>query len=219
VRFEALRPGRYEITVRAEGFAPHFAVVAARLDGGSVEFSLQAGNATVAGVVVDANGAPLVGRWVDLLTREGTVALPHPEYRALTNAVGAFEFAGVPDGDYVVVSSTPPRLESAGGAPAAALASAGDRDIRLVELPAVTLKATLRFPDGVFPMYQLRVRDEQGAPLLDHTRPAQWTRCAGTEQTLRLPRGAHTIEVFAPPAIAAVRCGSSRSRTARWWWR
>lgn len=145
--------------------------------------------------------------------REGTVALPHPEYRALTNAVGAFEFAGVPDGDYVVVSSTPPRLESAGGAPAAALASAGDRDIRLVDLPAVTLKATLRFPDGVFPMYQLRVRDEQGAPLLDHTRPAQWTRCAGTEQTLRLPRGAHTIEVFAPPPSrrsGAVRRGRGR---------
>lgn len=197
-RFEALRPGRYEVTIRAEGFAPSFAVVEARLDGKPVELALQAGSATITGVVVDAAGAPLSGRCVDLLTLDGTVALPHPEYRALTNAEGAFVLQGVPDGDYFVVSSALARFAHEAGAPAAARATAGDRDVRLVELPALAIKATLRFPAGVFPMYQLRVRDEMGVPLVDHTRPAQWMRCAGEQQTLHLPRGAFTVEVLAP---------------------
>jgi hypothetical protein len=197
-RIEGMRPGRYEVVVRAAGFAPRFTVVQARRDGAPIEIELQAGSERIAGTVVHVAGAPRTGWNVDLLAPDGTVALPHPEYRAVTNAAGAFEFPGVPPGDYLVVASAPPRIGAAAGAPAAARSRAGDRDVRLVVQPALQVTATLRFPEGVFPMYQLRVRDEGGVPLLDHTRPAQCIRCAGTTQTLLLPSGACSIEVLAP---------------------
>lgn len=196
--FSELEDGRYDVVVRADGYAPKIATLAAPRDplAAPQTIELRAATAALAGVVVDQAGQPCAGIFIDLLTPDGSVALPWPEYRVTSNSAGAFAYAAVPPGDYLVAASPPQRRAEHGLAPAVAAARGGDTDVRVTMAPAVRVEVAIRFPTGVFPMYQCRVRDESGRPVFDHTRPGAWTLCAGESQTLWLAEGVHTVEIL-----------------------
>lgn len=197
---EGLAPGHYEVVVRADGFAPRFARVEAPLEPPPLPqvIALAIGDAALSGTVVGSDGAPLAGVWVDLLQRDGTVALPYPEYRATTNAAGGFAFQNLPSGDFLVGAQPPARLEGRRPAPAVVRASSGERDVRVVLQAPVRVTLDVRFPKGVFPLYLMRVRNADGDLVIDASRPEQWSMCAGEQQALDVAPGAYTVELLSP---------------------
>ncbi|MBL8843109.1 MAG: sigma-70 family RNA polymerase sigma factor [Planctomycetes bacterium] len=200
VTLEGLTPGLYEVVVRADGFAPRIALLTAPLEPPPLPqvIALAIGDAALSGSVVAEDGTPQAGVFVDLLQRDGTVALPHPDYRVTTNAAGAFAFRNVPSGDYLVGVQPPARLEGRRPAPAVVRARTGEDDVRVVLQAPVHVTLDVRFPKGVLPLYLMRVRNADGDLVIDGARPEQWSMCAGEQQALDVAPGAYTVELLSP---------------------
>jgi len=196
--FADLLLGRYDVVVRAADYAPRFATLAVAEERSAQRVVLRRGSAPIAGRVIDEQGRAQTGIMVCLHEPGGEVALPYPDFQTQTNADGAFEFAALPDGDYLVVADAKQPAPEGALAPAALRVAAGRRDVELVMRQSVSVKLRFPFPKGVFPMYQMRVFDERGAPLIDDLRPSAWVQRAGEETDVRLPPGTCSVELFSP---------------------
>jgi len=204
--FEALEVGGYDVTIRAEGYAPLFAnvrVAPAERDGAPsvARLALRRATATVAGRVVDEDGRPAENAEVALLGQDGLAALPSPEYRTRCDADGRFEFAAVAEGDYFVAASLEgfaPACLPAVAHPAGDAAAVAARDALVVRLwrgftVVVDPRCDGKHVDGPF---SFRIRDSRGIALHDHHRPRSVTTMSGGAFPFQVAPGDYTVELF-----------------------
>ncbi|MSR47218.1 MAG: carboxypeptidase regulatory-like domain-containing protein [Planctomycetes bacterium] len=200
--FHGLSLGRYEIEVRAAGYAPRLVALHHDATAGAAprRIALCRPISSIAGHVVDAQGISVSGAMVDLLQPNGEVALPFPDYQTLTNVEGAFEFPFVATGDYLVNAHVETRAapDAPALAPAIVAASAGKSDVHLVLPPSLHVTVDVHFPSGIVSFFLPLVRDESDRPLLDFRPGSASGWCIGTRTELRLAAGAYTIELLAP---------------------
>jgi RNA polymerase sigma-70 factor (ECF subfamily) len=202
-RFEVpdLRVGRYDLSIHAKGFAGRFLVVPVTVTPTVTRVELQPATGFVTGRVADENGQSLSGVKLYLLAPDGRVAAPYPECSRASDAEGGFAFKGVAEGNCTVVA------EADGFAPASAAAVAvakGDdsrNDVVLTLRRGVTIQLQPR-GRGVEASgpFMVRIRDERGAPVVDHHRCPGFITTVSTSGAIpvHLAPGSYTVELFCP---------------------
>jgi RNA polymerase sigma-70 factor (ECF subfamily) len=200
-----LEAGGWELTLRAEGFVPRFAVARVAAAGSKVRFELVPANARVAGRVQDDAGRPVERAKVFLLGPDGRVAAPWPECAATSDGAGRFAFEKIAAGDYRIVAEADGFASASAAAVAASGGSAGDETTVVVTLragfemnidPVAFAKGGETRVEGPF---MFRIRDEAGALVRDDHRCPGWlTTMAGSGFPVRLAPGRYTVEVYCP---------------------
>jgi hypothetical protein len=130
-------------TASKRGFAPSSGV-AMHLGGGN-RLTLTPG-AGIAGVVVDGSGAPVVGYWIGVESRESVGAaaspdagaIPRPEAIEVNDASGAFALEDLAPGRYVLAASVP-SYPVARTAPIEVSAGVVTKDVKIVLKPGGTV--------------------------------------------------------------------------------
>jgi hypothetical protein len=194
VRLDALNPGTYALTVRATEFASRCVFVPSRAepDAPALRVEMRRAKASIAGRVVDRDGAPLVGATLCLRAPDGGLALAPPECLARANDAGAFRFDGVPEGDWFVVA------DYDGLAPAAVHARDGDANVVVTMEPGVLVAFTLAPDDGTqLGGHWCRIFDEHGIPVVDEHRQGRFILRLRPGQQ-RLTEGLYSIECASP---------------------
>jgi RNA polymerase sigma-70 factor (ECF subfamily) len=195
VRLDALNPGTYALTVRAPEFASRCVFVPSRTepDAPSLRVEMRRAKASIAGRVVDRDGAPLVGATLCLRAPDGGLALAPPECLARANGDGAFRFDGVPEGDWFVVA------DHEDLAPAVQHARDGDANVIVTLEPGVLVGFTLVPDEGTqLGGHWRRILDEHGIPVVDEHRPGRFILRLRSNTPQRLTEGLYSIEFVSP---------------------
>jgi RNA polymerase sigma factor (sigma-70 family) len=196
-----LRPGPYDVSIRAAGFAPRHVVATVSAPPTVTRVELEKGTGFVTGRLLDEDGHPVAGADVYLLGPDGRVAAPWPECRSTSDRDGAFAFKKVAEGDYTVVAESDQFAPAAASATARAMDASAGADVVLTLRSGVTIEFTprsggvdLRGP------FVFRIRDERGVPVVDHRRrPGLLKSTFGKGASLfRLAPGPYTVELFSP---------------------
>jgi hypothetical protein len=196
--------GDYMLSLRANGFASlfrriHFTPADPPV---AVAIALQPATTELRGLVVDQEKHPVSGVDVRLCDLHGEVVLPDNSSHCPTGGDGAFTFASIAEGDYLLVAAKEgfgvAAVRASTRAEAAGAATTSDplHVITLTAGIAVVLEPKRAGVDVHGP-FMYRVRNAQGALVVDDVLP--WLlRTSGGGFQVELMPGDYSVEVFCP---------------------
>jgi hypothetical protein len=184
------------LTVRAPEFVSRCVFVSSRTepDAPALRVELRRAKASIAGKVVDRDGAPVVGATICLRAPDGCLALAPPDCLTRSNGDGAFRFDGIAEGDWYVVA------DHDSFAPLAVHARDGDAKVVVTMEPGVLVGLAVALDEITkHDLNWLRIVDEHGIPIVDEHRPGRFVVRTGPGMTKqRLAEGLYSVEYASP---------------------
>ncbi len=201
-RFQLEVPGFFRgqkghLIATAAGFAQQMVEVSIPMQGtpDAVRITMPSANQTLFGRVVDQDGQPIVRARLTLAAADGGVLRSLRKSIGKTDEAGEFRFPNLSDANVRVFAN---RQGFAGSSVLTGVDSDVPVTIRLV--PGTERSFNISEAEGEG--YMLRVRDVQGAPLLDDR---VFGAVHGGALRLRLSLEAHTLEAWIPGAATPTR--------------